>query len=336
MSLNYPNTLPGPADSTNILLGKILQRLGSFAEPGDGQFDLLHRLLVLLNTDPSGVDFSGDVNIGGTLTCAGDVTINADLAADHVSAICTDSALGNHAAIMGTATNNYGVAGFGLGGYAGVYGSCATGAGVYGASDSNNGVNGFSHTDAGVEGESDHAFGVRGIGSDAAGGGVLGEGGTDGIGVSAESEDGTGLYVKITGTAAKIAQFFSGVAEKAYLTRDGLLVGAGSVPTPTVNNSVSGNTATDCTLGCHFRYKLTGNITLTDPTGAVDGQRIVWELIQDGTGSRLLTALGGKFTFGTDIPSATLTTTINKRDFLTAVYNATADKFYIVAFVKGY
>jgi len=93
--------------------------------------------------------------------------------------------------------------------------------------------------------------------------------------------------------------------------------------------------ATDASLGNHFRVTLGGNRTLGNPTNPTDGQRALWELIQDGTGTRTL-AYDTKFAFGTDISSVTLTTTASKRDFLTAVYNSTADKWYVVGFVKGY
>jgi hypothetical protein len=95
------------------------------------------------------------------------------------------------------------------------------------------------------------------------------------------------------------------------------------------------NIATDASLGNHFRVTLGGNRTLDNPTNLADGQRIVWEFIQDGTGSRTI-ALGSKFAFGTDITGVTLTTTASKRDFMTAIYNSTADKLHVVAFVKGY
>lgn len=93
--------------------------------------------------------------------------------------------------------------------------------------------------------------------------------------------------------------------------------------------------ATDASLGSNFRVTLGDNRTLGNPTNAHNGQTLVWEIIQDGTGSRLLT-LDTKFALGTTIASTTLTTTLNKRDFLTAKYNSTADKFYVTEFVKGY
>lgn len=92
--------------------------------------------------------------------------------------------------------------------------------------------------------------------------------------------------------------------------------------------------ATDASLGNHFRLTTTQNFTLSNPTNSVDGQRISWEIIQDATGSRTIT-LDTKFQLGTDIASITLTTTANKIDILTAVYNILTDKWYVVGFVKG-
>lgn len=93
--------------------------------------------------------------------------------------------------------------------------------------------------------------------------------------------------------------------------------------------------ATDASAGCSFRVTLGGNRTLGNPSNPLNGQRIVWELIQDGSGNRTIT-LGNKFALGTDISSVTLTTTASKRDFLTVIYNSTTDKFYLVGISKGY
>jgi hypothetical protein len=105
--------------------------------------------------------------------------------------------------------------------------------------------------------------------------------------------------------------------------------------TAAVTLSDAATIATDASLGHRFRVTLGDNRTLGNPTNAYNGQQLVWEIIQDGTGSRTIT-LDSKFALGTDITAVTLTTTINKRDFLTAIYNSTADKFYVVGFVKGY
>lgn len=93
--------------------------------------------------------------------------------------------------------------------------------------------------------------------------------------------------------------------------------------------------ATDASLANHFRVTLGGNRTLGNPTNPVDGQRVIWEFIQDGTGSRTIT-LDTKFNFGTDIVGLTLTTTAGARDFMTAIYNLAADVWDIVAVTHGF
>lgn len=92
---------------------------------------------------------------------------------------------------------------------------------------------------------------------------------------------------------------------------------------------------TNAALGNHFRVTLGGNRTLANPTNATDGQRILFEITQDGTGSRTLT-LGNKFAFGADIIEVTLSTVAGKKDFVGVQYNSSADKFYVIAVAKGY
>lgn len=93
--------------------------------------------------------------------------------------------------------------------------------------------------------------------------------------------------------------------------------------------------ATDASLGSRFRLTPAQNFTLSNPTNPTDGQMCIWEIIQDGTGSRVMT-LGSVFALGTDITAVTLTTTASKRDFMGAIYNSTATKWFVIAFVKGY
>ena len=88
-------------------------------------------------------------------------------------------------------------------------------------------------------------------------------------------------------------------------------------------------------LGNHFRVTLGGSRTLGTPTNPTDGQKIMFEVIQDGTGARTL-AYSAAYAFSTGIPQPTLTTTANKRDFIGFVYNSTASLWYCVAFVNGF
>lgn len=93
--------------------------------------------------------------------------------------------------------------------------------------------------------------------------------------------------------------------------------------------------ATDASLGNHFRVTLGGNRTMGAPTNPIDGQKIIYELIQDGTGSRTMT-WNAVFVWGVDVTVPTLTTTASKRDFIGFVYNSTAAKWYGLAVAKGY
>jgi hypothetical protein len=129
--------------------------------------------------------------------------------------------------------------------------------------------------------------------------------------------------------------------QEQYGARDGLapLDGNAKLPVsylPGVVELSDGVTiATNASLGSHYRVTLGGNRTLGNPTNGTDGQKIVWELIQDGTGSRTIT-LDTKFALGSEISSVVLTTTAGKRDFLGAIYNQSTDKWYVVALAKGY
>lgn len=108
--------------------------------------------------------------------------------------------------------------------------------------------------------------------------------------------------------------------------------------TPKVSALTDGATiASDWSTGNHMTVTLAGNRTLSNPTNAVNGQRVVYAFRQDGTGSRTL-AFDTKFRFGTDLPSVNvaLSTAANKTDYLGVIYHSTDDKFDIVAFIKGY
>lgn len=93
--------------------------------------------------------------------------------------------------------------------------------------------------------------------------------------------------------------------------------------------------ATDINNGNHFRVTLEGNRTLGNPTNGKDGERILWEFIQDATGSRTIT-LGTAFLLSKDIPSITLTTESAARDYMSAVYNSSRTTWDITSLVRGY
>lgn len=94
--------------------------------------------------------------------------------------------------------------------------------------------------------------------------------------------------------------------------------------------------ATDASLGNHFRVTLGGNRTLGAPTNPTDGQKVIYEVIQPASGGPRTLAYNSAFAFSTDIPSPTLSTAANARDFLGFVYNSTSSKWYCLAVVKGF
>lgn len=93
--------------------------------------------------------------------------------------------------------------------------------------------------------------------------------------------------------------------------------------------------ATDASLANHFRVTLGGNRTLGNPTNPTDGQKVIWELVQDGAGNRTIT-LDAAFALGTDLSAVTLSSAAGKRDLLGALYHAGLAKWLVIALVRGY
>ena len=107
---------------------------------------------------------------------------------------------------------------------------------------------------------------------------------------------------------------------------------------PTVMNlgDVSSTVSTDADTGQIFDVRLTGNVTLSNPTNPTNGVTLRWRIKQDGSGSRTVT-LDSAFKIpssATDpLPFSTAPDTI---DLLAATYNSATDKWDIIAFVMGY
>jgi hypothetical protein len=135
----------------------------------------------------------------------------------------------------------------------------------------------------------------------------------------------------------------AGLADRAKLasptftgtvTTDKLVVG-GSLVVSADTLTDAATIAVDAALGNVFTVTLGGNRTLGNPTNATNGQKILFRIRQDGTGTRTL-ALDTKYRLGTSITSTTLTTTAAKTDYLGVIYHSTDDKFDVIAFVKGF
>jgi hypothetical protein len=107
-----------------------------------------------------------------------------------------------------------------------------------------------------------------------------------------------------------------------------------SVKVLPVSLTVISNTAsTNASLSSLFTLTLTGNTTLATPINGFPGQRILYQLKQDGTGSKLLTLSSG---FRSGPITVTLSTAANTTDYLGVIYNEFDNKWDVLALNKGY
>jgi hypothetical protein len=127
-----------------------------------------------------------------------------------------------------------------------------------------------------------------------------------------------------------------------YDLKGGDLTVQGSIRAQACNYAYAATVTIDARCGNHFFITLTGNLTLqiaafntTDQTKA-DGQRITFELTQDGAGSRTCALAGSNFVFGSDIPSITCSTAAGKTDLLTVQYSKRLNKWVVADFKKGF
>lgn len=87
--------------------------------------------------------------------------------------------------------------------------------------------------------------------------------------------------------------------------------------------------AVDATAGNFFKVTLAGNRTLSNPTGAVGGQDLVFDIKQDAVGSRTL-AFDTKFSF-TGFSSPVVNPAASSATMLVFKYDAESDLFRLVS-----
>jgi hypothetical protein len=155
------------------------------------------------------------------------------------------------------------------------------------------------------------------------------------IHVTVDGSGNVGIGTTITSNAG-LSVMNGNVGIGTWVPASRLAVNGGftqSVVTLTFGGTVNTNAA----LGNYFRIpSVTSNFTLESPTNPTDGQRIIWEIDQAGSGSYNAVITSTNFALGTDISSLTSASTSGEKDFLTAVYNVNTQEWYIVAFVRGY
>lgn len=143
---------------------------------------------------------------------------------------------------------------------------------------------------------------------------------------------GTGATQAAAGNDSRI----TGAAPAASPTFTGTVTTARTVRTPVVVTFAATQTI-DGTLGNHFRITMTANMTsLALPTGLVDGQDVLLELIQDATGGRTLAGIASGWNVTTALTGAiTLTTTASTRSYIGGKYRSSGTKIDVLAFGTG-
>jgi len=113
-------------------------------------------------------------------------------------------------------------------------------------------------------------------------------------------------------------------------------VAAGGASTAAVGALTSGTTiSVDASLGNTFTVTLTGSDMLANPVNPADGQRVIFAVTQDSSGSRTL-SYDTAYEFSSALPAPTLSTTPGVTDYLGFVYSAAAAKWRFLAFVSGF
>lgn len=146
-------------------------------------------------------------------------------------------------------------------------------------------------------------------------------------------------YITFAGPASTIKTFTLPNATDTIATFDQLNIFTAAHATTPAALTVAGDgtIATDADESNWFRVTMTTDCpcTLSTPTNPTNGQIATWEVIQ-ATGGNETLAYSAAFAYGTVVTSPTITATASKHDFLTAVYNSTTTKWYVLYVTQGY
>ena len=233
---------------------------------------------------------------GGTIT--GNVTVNAPVSTNTKSILSTSKNTSESIAL-------YGLAGRGTNAY-GVYCDVSPSDGAYSIT---NGIGGYFEVGQQFgNGEPTNKY-------------------------SLQLKDGTeGLNKVLTSVTSDGKSNWSDTINVSAVTAT--TITSNSVKVLPVALTVISNTATtNASLSSLFTLTLTGNTTLATPTNGFSGQRILYQLKQDGTGNKLLTLSSG---FRSGPITVTLSTAANTTDYLGVIYNAIDNRWDVLALNKGY
>ena len=91
----------------------------------------------------------------------------------------------------------------------------------------------------------------------------------------------------------------------------------------------------DASQGSIFDLTTTQSFTLSNPTNPTSGQKIVFRILQDSTGGRVIT-LDTKYRVPSDLTGFLLSTAGDTMDILGFIYNLSNDTWDMTGITKGY
>lgn len=152
--------------------------------------------------------------------------------------------------------------------------------------------------------------------------------GTAPISVSA-----SGVISAATGTSGATLPFLNGANTWSGVQTNTAAI----IPTPVVPAISTATFTMNAALGNTFRIVLVHAAcpcTLANPTNAVDGEKIIVEVVQSATGSDTIGSYGANFDFG-NAGQPTLSTGVNKEDFLGFQFSSQNSKWNYVGSSLG-
>ena len=105
-------------------------------------------------------------------------------------------------------------------------------------------------------------------------------------------------------------------------TLTGSLAVGGALGTTPVTLTDASTIPVNAALSDYFRVTLGGNRTLGTPSSPTDGQQVVFEVIQPGSGGPYTLSYSGAYVFPASTPQPSLSTAAGDHDFISFVYSA--------------
>lgn len=159
---------------------------------------------------------------------------------------------------------------------------------------------------------------------------------TSGVVVTAR----VGTRSEISGITPAIAQIAYKNDISEYVVGDGSTIGGLPVSTDYRRRKVvipyAGTMAVPMGSGDVFQVTFAGSGTLASLLSPTDGQKVIFEIINNAGGSGLPILSSSIFQFGSDVTSPTFSTGANKIDYVGGIYKSSTGKINVVAVSKGY